>query len=41
VAAAVSADDVAGEGLDGPAIGRAIREARIGALREALPRDAG
>jgi len=40
-AAAVSADDVAGEGLDGAAIGRAIREARIGALREALPRDAG
>jgi len=40
VAAAVSADDVAGEDLDGPAIGRAIRAARIGALREALPRDA-
>jgi tRNA nucleotidyltransferase (CCA-adding enzyme) len=41
VAAAVSADDVASEGLDGPAIGRAIRDARIGVLREALPRDAG
>jgi len=41
VAAAVSADDVADEDLQGPAIGRAIREARIGALREALPRDSG
>lgn len=40
VASAVSADDVAGEGLEGPAIGRAIREARIDALRAALPRDA-
>jgi len=28
-------------GVDIRAIGRAIREARIGALREALPRDAG